>query len=431
MNKLILNRSLLGAVLVFFVMPFLTLTCRGGNLMSLTGVQMVVGKTIEDRNPFTNEVKRQEIQPQPLAIGVVLVAGLGLLLTFSGSRGASGEAGKPTPSRVSAALAAIGLLFLKLWVDNQVEEKGRGIIGTQWEAGFWMAFLAAAGAFGVTFMEGEAAQDSAPDSVAASPEALYVPQAPSAMNPAFDASHVEPPRQSPPPALILPEPDPPRMPLVAEEEPAPPEPNFGAEERSARKLVIAVLVGLGVLGGGGGLLWISHNTKVRQQAQIDEMKRVQEEAKTRQAELEAKAKAEADKSAALQKQLDEVADREAITKVLAAWAKEHEATTAILEPFYADELQFQQALFFQKRKLLEEKARFFKSYSSVKLLPENPVIDLLGGVRASCAFDLNFSMVDTRSGEQRAGKTKSVLGFSKTTDGKWLINTEQDEPRYY
>jgi hypothetical protein len=146
----IFTRSLLGIVLVMFLLPFSTVTCSGAKLITMNGVQLVTGTTIENKDPFTGRIKTEKIKPEPLAAVAGIVAIIALGLAFVG-----GKVGKVITAVASAA-GAVALLMLKAKVDQDAIRQGQGLMNVQWEFGFWLALLALIAAAVVSFIPDKA-----------------------------------------------------------------------------------------------------------------------------------------------------------------------------------------------------------------------------------------------------------------------------------
>lgn len=158
-SKRFLTRSLLGAVLVFFLMPFLTLTCGGQPLITMNGVNLATGRTLESKNPFSGNVQRREIQPEPMVALAALAAVAALVLAFLAEGGSI-----RTGSMVASGLCALFLLATKFKVDGDVVKQGEGMVQAQWEFGFWLALIAAIAATVLYFIP-DPATEGAPQKV--------------------------------------------------------------------------------------------------------------------------------------------------------------------------------------------------------------------------------------------------------------------------
>jgi len=145
-----------GLIIILFLMPFVNVSCTQMVKFSFTGVDMVQGKTIEIKEPFSGKVQRERINPEPharLAFGCAII---GLLFGFAKFR----------PARLFNTLAgfcgAVMLLLLKNKVDNEVLKEGGGIIAVNYDFAYWAAlilFLVAA-VFNIYFFAMKNGKDS-------------------------------------------------------------------------------------------------------------------------------------------------------------------------------------------------------------------------------------------------------------------------------
>ena len=142
-----LTRGLLGTVLVMFLLPFLTLTCQGSKLITMSGMDLVTGTTIEAKDPFTGRSKTPErTKPEPLAGLAVVAAVAALGLSFMAGRTGRTFAG------IGAIVSALALLAMKLKVEDNLAERGKGMFALQWEVGFWLSLLVGIAAAVVAFL---------------------------------------------------------------------------------------------------------------------------------------------------------------------------------------------------------------------------------------------------------------------------------------
>jgi len=138
------------AALCFFL-PFVTFSCGGSNVLTLSGLQLVTGTTLQQPQPF-GPPRSQKIDPEPLAVLALLVVLGGLGLSFAkGKRGALG----------SASLAGLGVIFLAALeskLDSEAMRQGGGTIQAHFEAGYYFSLillLAAAGIGVYTLLAGK------------------------------------------------------------------------------------------------------------------------------------------------------------------------------------------------------------------------------------------------------------------------------------
>lgn len=145
-SKRLLTRGLLASILVFFLMPFATVSCGGAKLLTMNGVQMATGTTMTSPSPLGGRPQERKIAPEPLAMVAAVIALLALGLAFT--KGQVGLLG----AKVGATACAVALLALKFKVDSDAVHQGQGLLLLQWEFGFWLALLAAIGAAVVAFL---------------------------------------------------------------------------------------------------------------------------------------------------------------------------------------------------------------------------------------------------------------------------------------
>lgn len=140
------HRSLLGLILVLFLMPFVSLTCGGATFATFNGAQLVLGAKIEKKDPFSGRITREILKPEPLALVAALGAAVGLALAFAASKKLRIVSG------AASSLTALALLLLKFRMEQQALQKGEGLLGVSWEFGFWLALLAALAASALAFL---------------------------------------------------------------------------------------------------------------------------------------------------------------------------------------------------------------------------------------------------------------------------------------
>ena len=114
-----------------FLLPFVTLSCSGQPLSTLTGVQLAAGVGVGTyRSPADARVA--------FALGMCV---LGILLRFMGVGSAR---------RISSALAAaagiLALLSFKTSIDGDTLRQGHGVIRVQYEVGYYLVLSAFVGA---------------------------------------------------------------------------------------------------------------------------------------------------------------------------------------------------------------------------------------------------------------------------------------------
>lgn len=126
--------ALFAFALVCFFMPFVSVSCDGSRLKSLTGIQLVTGTTVEQPALFgPRQTKR--VDGDPVAMLAFLCGLVGLGVGFLKSK----------TSHVAGVAAGVGgvllLLLLKNRGDNEIMQEGKGLLEIDWELGFWLVLL--------------------------------------------------------------------------------------------------------------------------------------------------------------------------------------------------------------------------------------------------------------------------------------------------
>ena len=121
--------------LLCFLFPFITISCQGVKAVSLTGLQLAAGTTIEQRDPITGNAQQQRI---PAETSILLV----LLCTMAagGLCFAPGRNGILLPALAGAA-GFLLMLVAKSHFDTQTLEQGHGLLAVGYEMGFTLTCL--------------------------------------------------------------------------------------------------------------------------------------------------------------------------------------------------------------------------------------------------------------------------------------------------
>ncbi|MDO8671155.1 MAG: hypothetical protein Q7O66_06950, partial [Dehalococcoidia bacterium] len=128
-----LSPALFVLIIVFFFLPFVSVTCGGTKAATLSGMQLVTGTTIEQPAGFGQKSSAREIGAEPTAIAAIALAVMGLV--FSSSKGARGAAF----TAIVGVAGALSLLFLKTRIDGEIQKQATGLLQTNYEIGFWLA----------------------------------------------------------------------------------------------------------------------------------------------------------------------------------------------------------------------------------------------------------------------------------------------------
>lgn len=118
-----------------FLLPFVTLSCSGQRLVTVTGVQLVTGVDVGSHGSPSDA-------RAAFALGMCV---LGVLLLK-----AAGTAGR-IPAALAGAAGAIALLSFKTTLDDEVLRQGHGVIRVQYEFGYYLVLVALASAAAAGF----------------------------------------------------------------------------------------------------------------------------------------------------------------------------------------------------------------------------------------------------------------------------------------
>ncbi len=130
-----ISPAIFGIILICFFLPFVTVSCQNQKVMTLTGVQLATGTTIEQPSFLERQKKEVKIPADPLTSVVLVSTCVGLATSFLKS-----QQGVLIPG-VTGAVSSVLLLMSKAKIDNEVLKEGRGLLQVEYGMGFWMSFL--------------------------------------------------------------------------------------------------------------------------------------------------------------------------------------------------------------------------------------------------------------------------------------------------
>jgi hypothetical protein len=116
-----------------FLLPFVTVSCNGQKVASLTGVELATGTTVEQPQVF-GPAQKKRVGAEPLATLAALCALAGIGLSFLGSRLAIAPA-------VSGTAGALFLLLLQSKLNSDMSKEVQGAFRLDWEVGFVLVLL--------------------------------------------------------------------------------------------------------------------------------------------------------------------------------------------------------------------------------------------------------------------------------------------------
>lgn len=131
----IIPRFFFGLILICFLLPFVTVSCAGQDIITLSGMQLTLGETVEIPSVAGGPPNKQQLPGQPLAGFAFASAGVGLGVSFIRSK-------RSLIAQTTAGVAgAFLLLLLKTKIDHDVFQGGQSITSAKYGLGFWLAFL--------------------------------------------------------------------------------------------------------------------------------------------------------------------------------------------------------------------------------------------------------------------------------------------------
>lgn len=136
-------------IIIFcFFMPFVSITCSGQKVMSLTGIKLITGaeykpqgmldqKDIpeEEMELKTDLNKEQNIDAQPMALFAMIMAVAALILSFIQQK---------VPAlicMIASILGAAFMLLLKANLDNDIPSDAQMVIEVEYQFWYWIALL--------------------------------------------------------------------------------------------------------------------------------------------------------------------------------------------------------------------------------------------------------------------------------------------------
>ncbi|MDX9734674.1 MAG: hypothetical protein RBU36_11155 [Thermoanaerobaculia bacterium] len=138
-NGRLLTGGLYLAALLCFLLAFFTVSCQGERVVSLTGVDLVVGKTIERKAPFGPSQKTR-VEREPLAAVAALQAARAAIA------GAGAGLLRACVTASAGVAAVVTLFLLKARIVDEVARHEMGeMMNVTPETGYWLTALALVG----------------------------------------------------------------------------------------------------------------------------------------------------------------------------------------------------------------------------------------------------------------------------------------------
>ena len=133
------NRKSLASVLLFvgsllcFFLPFVTVSCGGEKIFTLSGQQMATGTQYSEPQVF-GPPKTQKIDAHPFATLAALCALAGVVLSLTGTKLAAASA-------ASGAAGAVSLGIMASRMDTEIKGATQGMGQVNVEIGFTLTLL--------------------------------------------------------------------------------------------------------------------------------------------------------------------------------------------------------------------------------------------------------------------------------------------------
>jgi hypothetical protein len=124
-----------------FLLPFVTVSCNGQKIVSLSGTELAFGTSIEQPQMFGGPTSKQHVDAEPVATIAFLCAIAGIALGFLLPR-------VPLASAITGAVGTLLLLILMGKLSGDLGKQAQGVFQLDYEAGFILSlllFIAAAG----------------------------------------------------------------------------------------------------------------------------------------------------------------------------------------------------------------------------------------------------------------------------------------------
>ena len=116
-----------------FLLPFITVSCNGQKIASLSGTELAFGSSVEQPSPFGGATAKRHVDAKPLATMAFLCAIAGIAVGFLVAR----------MPLVSAIVGAAGAGFLLILTSTVTGDAGRQAVGLEidYGAGFYLSLL--------------------------------------------------------------------------------------------------------------------------------------------------------------------------------------------------------------------------------------------------------------------------------------------------
>lgn len=139
MNKII-SPTIFGLGLICFLLPWVSVSCSGQKVLTFSGTDLAIGKTMEIPQAFGPSKKQNAREGRATIAFIAGIAGI-----LSGFIVKSGRA-KAITAAVCGGIGSISLYLLKSKLDSEIVAHGAGMISVDYQFGLWIAMLLFLGA---------------------------------------------------------------------------------------------------------------------------------------------------------------------------------------------------------------------------------------------------------------------------------------------
>jgi len=128
------NRGFFGTAIISFFLPFITISCQNTDIVKLSGVNLITGKTIEVPTSAFGSTEQRAVSGDWRVAFAFLSAIVGFLMSFF-------KKNNSTIPAVNGTLGTLLLLMLKFDLDREVSQQAQGMLNVTYGLGFWLAFF--------------------------------------------------------------------------------------------------------------------------------------------------------------------------------------------------------------------------------------------------------------------------------------------------
>lgn len=127
--------GLLGFAVLLFLLPWITVSCAGEKVLTVSGTDLAIGKEIQIPRAFGEPDKQNTREGK---VTIAFIAGIvGALAGFL----VKAKRAQRIILSVFGGIGTIVLFVLKYKIDTEIVEEGKGIIAVDYHFGFWLTLF--------------------------------------------------------------------------------------------------------------------------------------------------------------------------------------------------------------------------------------------------------------------------------------------------